>query len=617
VTDHHERLRAAPPVAPQPVAPQPVAPQPVAPQPVAAQPAAPQPGAARSAKLDAIREAASRLAEQGKSADALSLLKRAMLTEPRAADLWLGAGALAADLGLGADSLKYLEEAVRLDPASATAVELARQRACIAGLPAPAMYYAQREYELSPSRSAVIARKLFLPAIQPSLESIREYRALHEQGLDESLASAVPVIDPGSYLSSAFYLTYQGENDRDLRVKGARMYLQSIPALAARAPHCVAPTRRPGRIRVGFISKFLATHSIGKTTRGLIDKLERDRFEVYALRITPSLDDAMTGLICRAADHAIVLDQDLARARAKIASLGLDILFYQDIGLEPISFLLAFARLAPVQCVSFGHPSTTGIPNMDYFISNDLYETPQSTAHYSERLFLLHDLPTLAYYYRPPVPAAPDRAAFALPEGKTVYLCPQTLFKIHPDFDGLVRGILQRDPRGIAVFIKGSFDEWTEMLRQRFRKSMPEVADRVIFLAGMGMGRFLELLAIADVILDTVHFNGMNSSLESLAVGTPVVTLPTQLQRGRHTQAMYRKMGILDCIATTPEDYVDIAVRLGTNRGYASALRARILERNSVLYEDPRVVDEFQRFFVESLSERYGPAAPHAPLRHG
>ena len=75
----------------------------------------------------------------------------------------------------------------------------------------------------------------------------------------------------------------------------------------------------------------------------------------------------------------------------QIAALELDILFYQDIGMEPFSYLLALARLAPVQCVSYGHPDTTGIPNMDYYVSNDLYEPPGAAEHYSERLVELHD----------------------------------------------------------------------------------------------------------------------------------------------------------------------------------------------------------------------------------
>jgi protein O-GlcNAc transferase len=130
------------------------------------------------------------------------------------------------------------------------------------------------------------------------------------------------------------------------------------------------------------------------------------------------------------------------------------------------------------------------------------------------------------------------------------------------------------------------------------------VAARIIFLPTMSRSVFLELLATADVILDTLHFNGMNSSLECFAVGAPVVTLPTRFQRGRHTQAMYRKMGIVDNIARTQEEYVDIAVRLGTDRDYASSMRSRILARCDVLFENKEVIEEFERFFLESMREK-------------
>jgi predicted O-linked N-acetylglucosamine transferase (SPINDLY family) len=100
-------------------------------------------------------------------------------------------------------------------------------------------------------------------------------------------------------------------------------------------------------------------------------------------------------------------------------------------------------------------------------------------------------------------------------------------------------------------------------------------------------------------VLDTPHFNGMNSSLQAFAVGAPVVTLPGRLQRGRHTQAMYRKMALEECIATDAEHYIDIAVALGTDRNYAHSLRERILARKHVLFEDPRVIAEFERFFLE------------------
>jgi protein O-GlcNAc transferase len=410
-----------------------------------------------------------------------------------------------------------------------------------------------------------------------------------------------------------FFLAYHGQCDRDLQVKAARLYARALPTLRFVSPHCERRQRRPGRVRIGFISRYLCAHSIGKTSLGLIEKIDRRRFEVYALRIPPGSDDNTTARIRAAADHYIQVLGDLRELTAthrQLAALELDILFYQDIGMESLSYFLSFARLAPVQCVSFGHPNTTGVPTMDYFISNDLYETAQSPGHYSERLALLHDLPTLAYYYRPQVThEVPARAALGLPQNATIYVCPQTLFKLHPDFDGLLKGILERDARGLIVLIQDRIQAWNDRLSARFRRTMPQVADRVLFLPSLPQSQFMQLLASSDVMLDTLHFNGMNSSLEALAVGLPVVTLPTELQRGRHTRAMYLKMGITDCIAASTEEYVDIAARLGTDATFRRDLRERILSRNYVLYEDERVVLEFERFFLSAFQEQDVPVS--------
>jgi predicted O-linked N-acetylglucosamine transferase (SPINDLY family) len=122
--------------------------------------------------------------------------------------------------------------------------------------------------------------------------------------------------------------------------------------------------------------------------------------------------------------------------------------------------------------------------------------------------------------------------------------------------------------------------------------------ERVLFLDALPFPGFMRLVACADVCLDTLHFNGMNSSLEALALGIPIVTLPGRMQRGRHTQAMYRKMNIFDCIATDPAEYVRIAVRLGTDQRFAASIGARIRAASHLLFEDYRVIKEFERFFL-------------------
>lgn len=104
-------------------------------------------------------------------------------------------------------------------------------------------------------------------------------------------------------------------------------------------------------------------------------------------------------------------------------------------------------------------------------------------------------------------------------------------------------------------------------LRRRFARVMPQVAERIGFLPRQPYTRFLQLVSVADLVLDTMHFNGMNTSINAFAAGTPVVTLPTSLQRGRFTQAMYRAMGIEDCVAAGADEYADLAVSRRTPNG--------------------------------------------------
>jgi len=567
-----------------------------------------------AARLAQVRIEAEALLAAGKAQDARALWSEGLRLAPQDADAWLQASKLDAALGRDQTALDCAEEAVRLDPQSLAANDVARNICVAAGLVERALEHSDRVIALSGSANAILTRHLLLPCIQQSWETIHATRARYAQGLEKALACDTVLEEPGSVVGrhsffvashTSFYLAYHGLNNRELQSGLARLYQRRMPGLVAHAPHCARERRRGGRVRVGFISRFLCRHSIGTTTRGLIDKLSRERFEVYALRITPTVDDGVTAAIRAGADQTVDLPADLDAARRRIAELELDVLFYQDIGMEPRSYLLAFARLARVQCVSFGHPDTTGIPNMDYFVSNDLFETPAAAAHYSEQLYQLRDLPTLAYYYRPCPPAArAPRSRFGLSEASALYVCPQTLFKLHPDFDPLIEGILSKDPKAIVILIEGGFKAWSEALRARFRRSLPHCADRVHFVPRMGHAHYLELLMAADVILDSVHFNGMNTSLEAFALGKPVVTLPTGLQRGRHTQGMYRKMRLLDLIADDADRYVDLAVRLGTDRDYAAAMSARISDRNHVLYEDARVVREFERFFMDALGQR-------------
>jgi protein O-GlcNAc transferase len=555
-----------------------------------------------------VREAEASLAA-GRRAEALRVYAQCAQIVPHSPRVHYWMAGVLQDMARLEAALASYDLASRIDTAYVEAAMHAGKVAASLGLKERATRHLRHAERLHADAALALQADLLIDAVHDSAADIAATRDRFAAALGRFLEQPPPIEDPlHRVVVPSFYLAYHGVCNRDLHTKLAQAFRAATPDLDWTAPHCTAPRVRAGRIKVGFISQFLRNHSIGKTSRGLIAELSRERFEVYVVNIPPLSLDETASWIKERADHWITLPQELAAARSQLAALELDILYYQDIGLEPYSYFLAFARLAPVQCVTFGHPDTSGIPSLDYYISCELWETGESDDHYSERLVRLNDVAVLAYYYRPERHApARTRGQLGLKDEEHVYLCPQTLFKLHPDFDRLMAGILERDPQGRILLISAHCSEWSMRLKQRFDRHLAQVSDRIQFIPPFDLEGFLQLLSVADVVLDTVHFNGFNTSLEAFSVGTPVVTLPGRLQRARHTQAMYRRMGIEGCVATNEAEYIDIAVGLGTDAALRSAVRELLLERSHVLYEDRRVVTELEDFFERAYRESLPP----------
>jgi protein O-GlcNAc transferase len=555
---------------------------------------------------------ARRLIEEGdrlegarQAGQALEAFTRCAQLLPGVAPLHYRIGCLLQDLGDAESAQAHYELAARVQPTLFGAAHNAGKVAAGFGLTERARRFLGQAHRLRPQDGITMRLELLTEAVHDSTAAIAETRERFEQGLDRLIESPPRIDDPLNKADlPTFYLAYHGLCNRTLHSKLARAFTAAVPGLEWQAPHCRSGTRKAGRIRIGFISRFLRTHSIGKVARGLVSRLSREHFEVFVLNIPPVTMDETARWIQAHADHWLVIDGSLPTARQQIAALELDILFYQDIGMEPYSYLLAFSRLAPVQCVSYGHPDTSGVPNMDYYISNDLYEPPGAAEHYSERLVELHALPTLAYYFRPTIAEPlPTRAELGLPTDAHLYVCAQSLFKLHPQMDDAMRRILEQDGAGRVVLFAGDCAEWGTQLMQRFRRTMPRVADRIQFLPRQPYQRFLQVLGAADVALDTLHFNGMNTSIDAFSVGTPVVTLPTRLQRGRFTQAMYRTMEIDWGVARDAGEYAALAVEAATDAARQQHLRRLIVERSHLLFEDSRAINEFERFFLTAHRE--------------
>jgi protein O-GlcNAc transferase len=442
---------------------------------------------------------------------------------------------------------------------------------------------------------------LISPRVHASTGAMAEYRRELLAGLDRLQAAGLRLPDPvRSVGETGFGLAYHDLNDRDIQCRLADFYRAVVPGLDYVAPHCRKPKRRKGgRIRLGIVGSYLHNRTLDNLNEGLIRNLSRERFEIVFLRpggVANGDSDAMDRLV----DKVVYLTNDLEGARSAVAAEELDALFYFEIGMVVMAYFLAFSRLAPVQCVTWGHPDTTGIPAMDYFLSSTLLEPEGADEHYSERLIRLQHLPTC--YPRPPVEeVAGDRSVLGLSESAHIYICPQNLMKFHPDFDRAVRRILTEDRDGYLLITMSAMGAWKEVLHRRMIEGAPELADRIIFLPQMSRLEFMNLLLVADVNLDPFHFSGGNSTHEALALGSPVVTWPGSFMRGRVSYGLYRRMGIMDLVASDPDDYVAKALRLARDRDWRESIRAAIRERSAILFDNVAMVREFEDFIEAAV----------------
>ena len=154
-----------------------------------------------------------------------------------------------------------------------------------------------------------------------------------------------------------------------------------------------------------------------------------------SLDITPAAErDAETLMAEKLCDRFVQGPLSLDAWRRTILQDAPDVLLYPETGMDKTTVQLAAQRLANVQCCSWGHPVTSGLPTMDYFLSSELMEPAGAAAHYSEQLIRL---PNLSIYYQPAEvsPVAIDRSQLGLRASAVAYWCGQSLPKYLPQFD--------------------------------------------------------------------------------------------------------------------------------------------------------------------------------------
>jgi len=448
--------------------------------------------------------------------------------------------------------------------------------------------------------AARIREGMLLPSIIGTRDEMLASRALFEQNVDALLANPPLVEDPQEILSEPnFYLAYHGMNDRDLQIKVADFYRKTCPKLSYVAPHCVQGRFNPANtLRVGFYSRYLYSHSVSKCYGRMITDLSRMDFAEVFLISTSKVDESIYADFLGA---TVKITDRLLEAQAKIAELELDVLVYLDIGMEPMSYFLGLARLARAQCVLPGHPVTTGISTIDYFLSSAVFELPEADEHYSETLVRLPG--PLAGFGRPEIPVTlKSRDSFGLPANGHLYMCPMKLQKLHPDFDEAIVGILERDKHGyVVLFEDDNRAGWKDLLLDRFASTIAEeLRQRILFLPWQRDYKdFVGAVVHADVLLDPFHFGIGSTVIVIGATGTPQVSRPGKFLRSRVGAYYNQLLSVPECTVDDLESYVRMAVDIATRPELRARLAKTILANGGRIYDQTQFSVSFAGFLNE------------------
>jgi predicted O-linked N-acetylglucosamine transferase (SPINDLY family) len=559
---------------------------------------------------------ASSLFQADRYADAISPLLQALALQPEHAGCSLMLASSLQATGRPDEALYHYRRLLRFGLQQLAG--LGRQGSDAFGIAATAAYEAGREelarqlceqaLQLDPD-NLIVRFRLCLYGLQLYRDNgereqgrrhyVRELQLLTSLPLDrpEQLEQAIAAISE----LTPFFLAYQGEDDRPLQERyGAwlcRIMSRRYPQLSAELP---LPPVADRKIRVGFVSAHFYNHSVWKIiTRGWLEHLDRSRFTCFCY-YAGSIDDQATQHARSLADQF----QQSLRIDELVRSINddrPDILIYPGIGMDTYVQQLAALRLAPVQCASWGHPVTTGIPTIDYFLSSDLMEPEEGEQQYSEQLVRLPNLSVCCTPARSVVGPLPAELQQLLPD--TVrYLCCQNLHKYLPQHDDLFPAIAARVPRACFIFVNTHSAalqaRFQERMDRSFRAAGLFANQHILILPRLAGPAYVALNEAIDIYLDNLEWSGGNTTLESLPFSKPIVTLPGRFMRGRHTTAMLRMMGVAGTIATTRAQYIELAVRLALDPVFYQRIATAIARNKGLLYHDSDCIKALEQFII-------------------
>jgi predicted O-linked N-acetylglucosamine transferase (SPINDLY family)/glycosyltransferase involved in cell wall biosynthesis len=360
----------------------------------------------------------------------------------------------------------------------------------------------------------------------------------------------------------------------------------------------VARSTERQKIRVGILKSNFQPNKETYATLPWFEHLDREKFEIilYALEVD---EDPLVDYCCSRTDASIMLPSNLPDRVATIRADDLDILIVANNTTASTSPILWLAqhRLARIQLTYDCSPLTTGIPNLDYYLTGDLFTSATITqSQYCEKLVTIDGCGCLSFPTElEPVTVNIDRSILNIADNAVIYISGANFYKITPELAENWAKIIAKVSNSVLILYPFGPDWNSSYPTDRFQ-SMMELAfdqqgievDRLKILNLQGHANVLNCLKIGDVYLDSYPYAGYASLIDGLQVSLPIVVREGESLRSRRGAGLLRSIKTSDLITNCEESYIQLAITLGNN---PELRKQKSDEINANMQDNPSFLD--------------------------
>ncbi len=400
------------------------------------------------------------------------------------------------------------------------------------------------------------------------------------------------------------YLSYQGLNDLEIHKRYSNL-LKFV--IVGKYPQWTIKKKKRDigkgdKIRLGLVAHNFNNHVDWKILlSGIVNYFDREQFELFVYS-TGGIVDEVTKVVSDKADH-FYRSTDVSQICTRIEKDNIDILFFPEVGIDPISYKIASLRNAPIQCCAWGRADTSGLDTIDYFLSPQIMEAENAQSNYQEKLVLI---PETGFYYESQNIADEPLQYLELQNDSIKFLCVQSLFKYMPQYDYVFSEIAKAIPNAQFIFIgrpQALAAKFLERLNKEFLRAGLDASKHILLLPAMNYPQFINLCRGADIFLDSIGYSGCLTALDVIEQNIPIVTVRGALMRSRQSAGLLEFMDLKETVAQNEKEYINTAVKLAQNKDKRESISQRMSAAKKKLFDNRKVMEWLQETFKSWLKE--------------